>query len=146
MVDSFVRHLKQYFTRTSMCWCFHGLSAVSIPQLSMLDSYFVDYDFSPVGINSNILCEFEAIQPVVISQPAPLVVESHDVVAKVFECFLNVHRRGSAKLVIQANQMLAAGAGRISSFGLEHGPNLLLNHIQQKCMDNVMHLFEVLAS
>ena len=50
------------------------------------------------------------------------------------------------KLAIQANQMLAAGAGGISSFGSEHGPDLLLNHIQQKHMDNIMHLFEVPAS
>ena len=61
MVDSFVRHLKQYFTRTSTRWQFRGSSAVSLPQLSMLDSYFVDYNFSLVGLNRSILCEFKVI-------------------------------------------------------------------------------------
>ena len=110
----------------------------------MLDLYFIDYDFSPVGVNSVILCEFEAIRPIVIGYPAPPAVESHDTVAKAFEHFLSVYGRGSTKnLAIQANQMLAAGAGGISSFGSECGPDLLLNRIQQKHMDNVTYFFEV---
>ena len=72
-------------------------------------------------------------------------VESHDTVAKAFKCFLNAYGKGGVKLVIQANQMLAAGAGGISLFSSECGPDLLLNQIQQKCMDNIMHLFEVLV-
>ena len=112
----------------------------------MPDAYFVDYDFSSVGVNSAILREFEAIRPVVIGRPAPPAIELHGAVVKAFERFSNAHRRGGAKLAIQANQMLAAGAGGISLFGSERGPDLLLNRVQQKRMDNVTRLFEVPAS
>ena len=76
----------------------------------------------------------------------PPAVESNDVVAKAFERFLSAYGRGRAKIAIQATQMLAVGASGISSFGLERGPDLLLNHIEQQYMDNITRLFEVPAS
>lgn len=147
MVDRFVLYLKQYFTRTSTRWQFHGSSAANIPQLLVLDSYFVDYDFSPVGVNSAILREFEAIRSIVIGRPAPPTVESHDAVAKAFQRFSSAYgRSGKKHLAVQVNKTLAAGVGEISSFGSECGPDLLLNCIQQQRVDNVTRLFEVPAS